>query len=231
MSSSDSPFSDDQESQEAKAVDQVSDSNEAKEIAELRTENPTTDVQPAFKKTESVISGLNHLSPHDQEFDLIVNSTGNDLDDSLVLPDHRDSSSMSEELVPIWSMSNIHQHLEDYLSLDQSPEVGHSTPEEPIILLIHQDFYDLAQYDPNGDHPDGMKLLKEHSLLQALDHFEPGHTIQSSSSKRSPGVGHPMPQGFKLEWIDSSSLIQKHDHPHAWISEQKLKPFKIASLK
>lgn len=129
----------------------------------------------------------------------------------------------------VWSRHEIHQHIWDHLHRQHVDE-AESEPiirkklKQLIILLIDGYLLDLTAYASSGNHPGGIKILRDHSILQTS--LPPRD--RSSSSHRIKAEFEAL--GLEVVLKDSTRAFYFELNQHSWPAKQKMKSFRIAKL-
>ncbi|EGG11681.1 uncharacterized protein MELLADRAFT_90937 [Melampsora larici-populina 98AG31] len=170
--------------------------------------------------------------------------------------------------IPSWSKAQISQHLLDYLvgksdqqnHLERDVSTIRTKLQKSIILLIDGYLLDVTTYAYEGNHPGGIKILRQYSIIRPAallskchkdDISANGDIVELSSrrddedddSKRISSVIDQLAtddrltesndswmSGYQIEWIDSSDAFYVQLNQHSWPARQKMKQFRIAKL-
>ncbi|EGG08802.1 uncharacterized protein MELLADRAFT_104651 [Melampsora larici-populina 98AG31] len=207
---------------------------------------------PSLQRKKSFRSGLNLSSTHEEpDIQDQLESTKRSVIDFLCKDEGYEYYSKGgghHQEIPIWSKSNIFVHLREYLlsgDLGAEVEVKKQIIKEKlkkmVILFIDGNLYDVTLYSSSGQHPGGMKILRQYSILRKNNQtsnsqnptpqepINPG-TASSSTSHNSPGVGHNWFPGYSIDWIESSPAFHYDLNQHSWMAKHKLKQFLISKI-
>ncbi|KAH9823825.1 hypothetical protein DFH28DRAFT_226189 [Melampsora americana] len=170
--------------------------------------------------------------------------------------------------IPHWSKAQIRQHLLDYL-IEKSDQQNYFERDvstiraklpKLIVLLIDGYLSDVTTYAYEGNHPGGVKILRQYSIirpealipgfhkenmttsgdavgLSSKAHDEVGDSQgipsaidQVEHNDPSTGSNKSWMSGYQIEWIDSSDAFHFQLNQHSWPARQKMKQFRIAKL-
>lgn len=207
---------------------------------------------PCLERKKSFRSGLNLASTHEEpDLQDQLESTKRSVIDFLCKDEGYEYYSKGgghHQEIPIWSKSNIFMHLRGYLlsgdlgaEMEMKKEIIKEKLKKLVLLFIDGNLYDVTQYSSGGQHPGGMKILRQYSILrrnnQSSNSQNPtphgsdnSGTASSSTSHNSPGVGHNWFPGYNIDWIDSSSAFHYDLNQHSWMAKHKLKQFLISKI-